>query len=394
MLISKSDLKKLNVPLLVLSYVCCFVYGLVGNGRGSIFPDLLRTFHLSDTEGSIFFSLASATGLAANVLTYRWYPRLGPVRSTAAFFALFALGTFAVSASPSFTWVLVGAALIGVAMGGSGLLANVLAVQSTSDSGLRRRALAGLHTAFGVASTIAPLFINALTSAGLDWRWIFAVLGLSPLAAAILALRTPANTSAGDWKSAFVENKPYRRAFWYASVCTLYVAVEVLLSTRLTLHAQRDLGLGAEAANVMLSVFFGLFFLGRLLFTLVRTSYSNASLLLVSSGASLVFFVVGLYVHPWGLAFCGLALSVFYPCAMAHLADELGPATTFAMSWCQTAQGAGTIVMHAVVGWLSDRFGLQTALLFGPASLAIVLLFLIAGLHRESPISLGRIGPK
>ncbi len=379
MLISKETLKKLNLPLITLSFVACFVNGLVGNGRGSIFPDLLNTFHLTNTQGALFFSLASATGLAANFLTYKWYPYLGPIRATTLFLGLFALGTIVVSVGNNFEVALFGAAIIGFALAATGFLVNVLAAESTSDTKSRRQVLAGLHSAFALASMLAPLIINALASGGLGWRAIFFVLGLTPVAAMILALKTKQTGEAHVWKTAFVKEKPWARTIWYATVCSLYVAVETLISTRLALYARVDLGFEMERANFLLSTFFLMFFVGRIIFAVVRSSHSNRAILLASGTSSLLFFIVGLFVNPWGLALCGLGCSVFYPCIMALLSEELGGATAFAMSWCQTAQSASAVVMHALVGWLSDKFGLQQALLFGPICLGAMLLLLISG---------------
>ncbi len=378
-LISKETLAKLKLRLILLSYLGCFTYGLVSSGRGSIYPDLLKAFRLNDTGGAIFFSLASATGLIANLMTSKWYPRLGPIKATSIFLALLAAGTFLVSASPRYEIVLIGAGLIGFALGGSGLLFNVMAAHSTRDSVLRRQVLAGLHAAFGIASMIAPLLVNALAKSGFDWRMTFAGLGLAPLAVMVLSLKTDDSGTTTEWKSAFVEHKPWRRTLWFAAICTLYVAVETLISTRLTLYAERDLGFTMSHANVLLSAFFLTFTLGRIAFTVIRTTRSNAQILFVSGFSGLGFFLLGLSLHPIGFVLCGLGFSVFYPCMMAYLADDLGPATEFAMSWCQILQGAGAVVMHVLVGWLSDQFGLHRALLFGPLCLVVMLVLLVSG---------------
>jgi FHS family glucose/mannose:H+ symporter-like MFS transporter len=378
----KTILAKIQLPLVILSYVGCLIYGFIGTARGTIYPDLLTTFHITNTEGSLFYSLASATGLIANLTTYRWYPRFGPIQGTTIFLLLTALGTWMVSVGPTFEITLVGAAVLGFAMAGSGLLTNVVGAQSTEDVKLRRQVLAGLHACYGAASMLAPLIVTGLTKAGCDWRLSFAILGLTPLAAAIYSARTKDHSPKTVWKDAFVEHKPWRRTMWYASVCTFYVAVETLLQTRLVQYGRDALGFDAALANTLLSAFFFTFFLGRLAFTLIPLKHSNMAILMTSSIASLVFFFVGLYVNPWGFALAGAGCSVFYPCIMSLLAEELGPATAFAMSWCQTLQSVGVMLMHVGVGYLTDKFGLPSAMVVGSFCFGIVIVLLMIGRPR------------
>jgi fucose permease len=269
-------------------------------------------------------------------------------------------------------------------MGGSGLLVNILAAASTDDSRLRRQVLAGLHSCFGLASFLAPLLISALARAGCSWSLSFAILGIAPVAATWLSVKTPKRGTSDEWKSSFHDHKPYRRTIWYAGVCTLYVAVETLLQTRLVQYGRESLGFSPEQANLLLSGFFLTFFLGRLTFAIVPFRQSSVTFLYLSGAVSLALYMVGLYVNPWALALAGLGCSVFYPSIMALLAEDLGPATPFAMTWAQTAQSIGCMLMHVAVGGLSDKFGLRPALLFGPACLALMLILISLASPREN----------
>jgi FHS family glucose/mannose:H+ symporter-like MFS transporter len=384
----KRALERVQLPLIFLSYAGCALYGLVGTARGSIYPDVLSTFHVSNTEGALFYSLANLTGLAANLSTAKWYGRMGPIHAMTLFLFLTAVGTWLIAGAFSFALLLVGSAIFGFAMGGSGLLVNILAAASTDDSRLRRQVLAGLHACYGVASFLAPLIVTLLTRAGLNWSASFAILGLAPLAGAWLSAKTPSLGTSSEWKSSFVDHKPYRRAIWYASICTLYVVVESLLQTRLVQYGRDALGFSAEASNFLLSGFFFSFFLGRLAFALVPLKQSSALILLVSGSSMIALYFLGLYVNPWAFAFAGLGCSVFYPCFMALLADELGPATPFVMTWCQTWQSVGCIVMHVLVGALTDKFGLPIAFLFGPVCLIAMMGLLVGGIRETSPPSM------
>lgn len=379
MLIKEQTKKNLNIALILISYICCFVYGVNGTARGIIYPDLLKEFHLSNTEGSLFFSLASVFGLANNLLTFKWYPRLGPLKAMSLFSAMFAISIFIIAFAPNFMITLIGSSILGFSMGGTGLLCNTLAVESTSDLSLRRQILSGLHAFYGIGSCLSPLIVNVLVQFGFDWRMTFAIMGIVPVLATLQAIQTKSESLSHEWKSAFVDHKPWRRTLWYASFCTLYVATETLLSTRLVLYGRSVLNYEIEPAGFLLSSFFLTFTFGRVSFALIRLKHSNFAILMSSAILSVIAFLIGLYVHPIGFALCGLGCSVFYPCAMSLLSGELGQATAFTMSWCQTAQSLGAILMHSSVGYLADRVGLQNAMLVGPVLLVIMIGVLIWG---------------
>jgi MFS family permease len=74
---------------------------------------------------------------------------------------------------------------------------------------------------------------------------------------------------------------------------------------------------------------------------------------------------------------------VFYPVAMSKLDDEAGGRASFVLTWALASQSVGLASMHAVLGRLSDAFGLGKALWIGPICLAFVCIMLMR--RRSSP---------
>ena len=109
-----------------LAYATLFLYGLIDNSRGPIFPDVLEDFILGDGVGSIFFSSASAAALISNITATWWLKRLGDLWSVRIFSALQAVSLAIMAYSPNYSMLLTGASLFGLSLGGLGLLVNVL----------------------------------------------------------------------------------------------------------------------------------------------------------------------------------------------------------------------------------------------------------------------------
>jgi fucose permease len=160
-------------------------------------------------------------------------------------------------------------------------------------------------------------------------------------------------------------------------ILAFYVISEVAISSRLALYARREVGLDVTQANLLLSGFFLLLFIGRLGSAIVHFPLSNLALLRLSAVTSLVAFSLGLLHHPGWLALCGLTMSVFYPCMMAYLAERMGDRIGYATAWSVTIQLLGLMLMHFALGRIADVASLGAALWIGPICLAFVLVFLL-----------------
>jgi fucose permease len=171
--------------------------------------------------------------------------------------------------------------------------------------------------------------------------------------------------------------RPKGAAAYFAVILTFYVIAEIALSTRMVLFARREAGLSSEDANLLLSGFFLLLFLGRMVFAMAHVKIPTVTVLVVSALLSLFCFSLGLIYHPLWLAGCGLAMSVFYPTSIALLGDELREHAAFATSWCVTLQSFGLMMMHYLLGALSDLWSLGQALWIGPLCLVFVLAMLV-----------------
>ncbi len=363
-----------------LAYATLFLYGLIDNSRGPIFPDVLEDFILGDGVGSIFFSSASAAALISNITATWWLKRLGDLWSVRIFSALQAVSLAIMAYSPNYSMLLTGASLFGLSLGGLGLLVNVLTA-AAAPAPLRRQLLSGLHCMYGVSSLLSPIMVTLFYEAGSGWRTVFGALAAGPLlifgASFIshLDVEAPAIPSAQPPPVPM----PKSRVLWYSFAIAIYVVVEILVSTRLVLYARRDLGSSVEDANRLLSFFYLAMFAGRFFFAVVRVPFSHESLQYTAILSSFVTISLGLLVHPGFLALSGLTMSFYYPVSMSRLSDELGVHTGAAMSWVLTVQSVALLAMHALVGTLSDAVGLKVALWTGPVCLALVTVLLVSG---------------
>jgi FHS family glucose/mannose:H+ symporter-like MFS transporter len=384
-------LARIDWFLLTLSYLCLFVFGLADNARGPTFPDMLADFALSDSLGSLVFLVASAASLANNLLSFFWLKRLGPVGALRFYSLVQALGVLMMGLARSYEGLVAASVVYGASSGALGIVVNLLAAGAVGPA-RRRQALSGLHCMYGVSSLLAPLLVSRIYAGGEGWPTVFLWLAAGPALVAVLSLLRKGGASHRRVEQETIDGaalglvgvhghvrerkRPRAAAIFFGSFLTLYVVAEVLVSTRLVLFARRALNYSPEEANLLLSAFFLALFCGRLLFAIVSFPFSNAHVLMLSAVSSLIAFVIGLTVHPLGLAVCGFTMSMFYPCAIALVSEDVGSHSEYATSWALTLQSCGLMVMHFGVGAVSDSFGIAQALWLGPMSLILVILLM------------------
>ncbi|HVK61593.1 MAG TPA: MFS transporter [Bdellovibrionales bacterium] len=370
---------RINWFLILLAYAGLFVYGLVDNARGPVFPDILSTFALSDALGSVFFFLSSLAATLVNATAFWWLKRWHSRKTYSLFIACQVLGMGLIAVSPTYPIMLLGVVLFGFSMGGMGLLVNVFAAEA-AEGETRRRVLSGLHGMYGIASLISPVAVTVIYSMGGDWRSALGILAIAPALVFILSFvsaKTP------DPEGVVVDAKMAKQVsfvqVWpFVIMVASYVVAEVLLGSRMVLFTRRELGYSVEYSNFLLSGFFMALFIGRMSFAVFTFRFPTRALLLFSAISGLAFFVVGLLVNPIALIGCGLTFSFFYPCAMAEISEKLGPSRApVVMSWVQTFQSIGILSMHFLVGVLSDKIGLAKAFWLGPLALVVVIICLI-----------------
>ena len=365
----------------VTAYAVLFAMGLADNARGPAYPRILQHFGIAASVGSFMFTAASVGSVLVSWTGRTWLTRFGAAKAVRVFAAILSaacVGMGLVGFSRAGVAGLVGVSLaFGVGATGCSMCANSL-VADGGDPAHRRRLLSGLHSTYGASSLLAPIVVAACGRLGLDWRCSFFALAAAPfLAGAVAVIARPADAiRAPSLPAPPAASPPGAGVPKTCLVLALYVAAEIAISTRLPLLAERHFGWGRDAAALCLSAFFALLLAGRLAFALLHFRVASARLLVLSAGVSLAAYLVGLFVHPAGLAACGLTMSFFFPTAIDWIRAEHGDGWQRVLASAVAAVGVALVVMHFAVGVLTDVVGIRDALLVGPACLVALLLLL------------------
>lgn len=367
-------------PFIFLSYSSLFVFGLSENVRGPLFPDILKHFNVNDSTGSLMFALGNLSGLLSSYSSHYFlkrYDRLTVLRG--AVITLIA-SMWGMAASPVFPVFLFFSFLFGFSLGIIGLVPNIL-VPMGSTPHKKQQMLSGLHTMYGMASLLAPLlaaFIQYLLG---NWRFTFAIGSLAPIALLVYTfhsshkdLHTKADLPAETHKSNRKINlKPQ---LFLSLMLSFGVAVEIMVSSRLALYMQRVWQFNMETSSFYVTFFFISMMVGRLLFAVVHIRKSIQFMLTTSLALTGFCILGGIFIHPLFLAAVGFTIAPFYPLTITWVSSEFPDDLDTAVVYTQVVDSVMLIIMHLVIGKITDIFNIKYAILFGVtfvlASIALV----------------------
>lgn len=350
--------------LIALAYVSLLVSGIVDNIRGPLFPDILNTFGLSGSTGSLFFAVTSLMmivggGTAHHILRVRDTLFLMWLSSF-----VFAFGMALISLANGLPLLLFACGLVGWAFSSWTVVQNLMVVQNSSPE-LRRRLLNGLHSMFGVGALLAPLMASGFRWLGMDWRHSFLTLAAPPFVLGLWAFlwRKRTREQRTEEKPQAVSRHEWPTLVTLALILSAYLCGELSVTTRFVLWLRQENGFSPDRANVYQAVFFGGLLMGRLALSFIHLpGISNWRILIVSSALAGFFYLFGLRTRPELVLLSGLAMAPFFPVLVDLTNGLLREKSSQALAFMVAFSSLVVVLMHVGVGVLSDYYGLSRAL--------------------------------
>ena len=179
---ASSDIGKLSTAAPVAAFV---VTGMVTTVLGPILPELLETWHLSDSAAGALFTAQFSGSLSAGALSGLLVSRIGDRRTLALGYATMCAGLLAIAAGAHAAGV-AGAFAAGVGMGCVIPPTNLLVARGRPDRAAS--ALGVLNLSWGIGAAGWPLVVSATVRLGAMRP---ALVGLALLCAAASVRRSP-----------------------------------------------------------------------------------------------------------------------------------------------------------------------------------------------------------
>jgi len=377
---------KQSIWALVFAFASLFTLGLADNIRGTLFPEILNQFQISNTLGSWLFATSSGAAFVAGITSTTYLRRYTISSLLFTGVLLLTVGLAIMGFSINFNWLIAGSMFLGLGIGYMGVSQNLLVAESAEGKD-RSKALSGLHGMYGLASFIAPLLAATTTKAYGNWSgafYVVAVVGVLFLITQLLITPHPKFTVHSPKVNPDEVNKKRvsKKALTMVSFFFgFYVVAEILISSRLALYMRTYYEMDLVQSAQYVTLFFLFLLVGRVSFAFIHLPFSLKSQLNGFLIGTLVFLVMGLKLHPFFLALSGLTMAPYYPLCVSYISEISGDLSRTFLSVAMSFQSLAVVAMHLGVGYMTDHYGLAFA--FGVGILALVISIVCLSFHPQ-----------
>jgi fucose permease len=372
--------KKNYILLLLVVFVGYLVFGFSENIKGPALPRMQNDFSLGELEVGILLSLNTIGYLLAcsftGFLIQKWGIKLINLISFGAmvmsgFFIYISMTYYHFSAS--YFLMYIGNGMLEINLG---ILAARIFVRNPG------KMMNLAHFFYGLSSTVAPVLATllmgqTLETSALGWRGMyFIMLSLSalPMIPAIFS-RFPGGEEHAENRLSAKHYVKDPVAWFSVLIITFGVISELSVGGWLVNYLEKVYNWTPVAASSMLSAFFLMFTLSRLVLGSFTDKIGLVRSMIIFSGFSGLCSILGVITGEVGsflFALAGAGIAPIYPTVMAFLSRRYGKNCDTAISFVVTVMGIGCVFGNFLIGAIIDLFkaifagqGSQTALVIG-----------------------------
>lgn len=361
----------LNLPrgrsrlLVALAFVGFISLGLPDGLLSVAWPSIRATFALPlDALGAL---LIAATGgyMLASFNTGRLLRHLsiGTLLSLSAITT--ALAWIGYALTPSWPLMVALGFVAGLAAGAIDAGLNIYVANHHSA-----RTMNWLHACYGIGTTLGPLIMTSVLTAGLLWRSGYGLVGAAQLLLALTYVATrklwksPTPASADGRASRVTSRETLRQPTVWLGIATFFVYAGIEVTAGQWAYSVLTLARAVPApdAGLWLTLYWGSLMTGRIAFGAIVHRFPLAPLLRGSMLVALigaVLFTLN-FVPPLSLILIGLGLAPIFPSLISTTPARLGPRhASHAIGYQIAAAGLGVAILPASVGVVSRSYGLD-----------------------------------
>jgi fucose permease len=388
---------KTKILLVAIAYLDFVVLGLSSGLLGVAWPSIRQTFGAPlDAVGALLVT-TTAGYLLASFTSGASIAHIGVGGFLLVGSLVAGAGPLGYTAAPAW-WVMV---VIGFIAGlGSGVVDAGLNTYIATNHG--PTLMNWLHASFGLGATLGPLLMTGIIERGYSWRWGYVVVATLNLVLALgftftlrywqLKETQPTHPSAAPAKKASSLDTLSLPIAWLGIVLfVVFTGIEGSAGQWAYSLFTTARAMPAAVAGTWVSVYWGVFTVGRILFGFVAARVGLIPLLRTCTagaivGAALLWSNVNDTASCLGLALIGLCVAPLYPSSTSITPRRVGEAhAANAIGFQVAAGGLGFALLPGLAGVLARTMGLEIVGPFLVVVSAVMLLVHEAIVRREPP---------
>jgi len=351
------------VPPFLLSCLAYLCVALPGSTLGLLWPSMRMSIHQPVGALGIMLVAGAAASAVSSAATGRLLRTIPPGLPLAIGAALVSLALAVEAAADALWLIVIGSAVFSVGFGAIDTALNVYAAAQFGP-----KAINWMHASYALGATLGPLLVTALLAAGADWRAALASMAVAAAAIAVLAALAgrrwhvpPAAAPAPDG----ADVAPHRRALLPR---VLFSAVETGVESAAGIWGYGFLtagrGLSPVTAGIVVSAYWAMMFVGRMLLGPVAQRAGAAPVLAIAvvgvpCGALLMTLPLPAGFAVAGLLVLGLAAAPVFP-LITLVTSGPGGGDAAAVGLQVAASAVGSAALPSGVGLAVGAFGAWT----------------------------------
>lgn len=395
----------------LLAFLSLITLGWLDNARGPLYPLILEGLSLNHVQGGAFFAVASFVAVLANFLVPALLRRMSSVSALLMGLTCMMIFVLGLSQTQSFTMLILSAVFFGLALGVVMVTINIVVEESVPKEN-QRSFLSVMHSLYGLAAFLSPILIGYILAWPVSWSYAFLPVLFVSVPLFIFGCVQKSRLRRGGRLESSLQNsiacagakaesgllnskyftsevsepkKDHRDGsldsefdsksvlvFW-SLLLACYVSSELYFSTRMTILYQEGLGQSLEGARQFLSYFFLGLFMGRVINSILPVKIEGKGILVASFVCSILWMIFCVAFQPTWIWLMGFFMAPVYPVAVSEIAKQAGGDFKRLSSVAIAVSSFVVVLMHMLVGVVSDGWGLKM-------SMYIPVGFLVLGL--------------
>lgn len=234
-----------------------------------------------------------------------------------------------------------------------------------------------VHFSFGLGATITQRATGFLLFQGIEWRHLYLAIGaMYVIALASLFFVKVPTVHSHKRKTPFSDTKAYhaKYVFLYIAALGMYLISELGIANWFVNYMSEIYSYNANESSFYLSLFFGMFTLGRLGGGFVAERVGYLKSVIISLSLAFILCLTGLLMGESGLIFIsmsGMFFAIGYPTIVVTISQVFGVGSAAITAKIMTVSGAICIATISLMGFLNDYLGIYRTFFVIPISLAL-----------------------
>lgn len=239
------------------------------------------------------------------------------------------------------------------------------------------------HFCYGLGSTIGQRLFGVLTADGINWRTMYfglAIVYVVVLVVFLFVKMPRVEKAEEEQKIPFIKLMSNKLILFYMIALGFYAFAEQGTGNWFVNYMQVSYGFDYQRSSFYLSLFFGIFSIGRLFGGIVVEKLGYFNVLITSVLVGSILFIIGITIGSSGMALvslAGLFYSIIFPTTVLTISKVFNKNSAYITGIVITASSFIAMILNRIIGNLNELVGTSVAFYLLPISGVISALAMI-----------------